>query len=148
MSPGFQAFMAHTLDFQHGCLTSVRGCLILMRAGDRGWYAWQTFATVIDRRRLNSSLLPSVPSTWTPTGGAEFSSATIDAWASIREGMQSADLELAALAGPRSESTLGSVLVGVGLGAVSRVGESDRPAHGGCVVLYTEQPLAVEAAVD
>ena len=128
MSPGFQAFMAHTLDFQHGCLTSVRGCVILMRAGDRGRHAWQTFATVMDRRRLNSSLLPRVPSTWTPTGG--LSSATIDAWASIREGMQSADLELAALAGPGSESTGGSVLVGVGLGAVSEARESDslRPA--------------------
>ena len=80
--------------------------------------------------------------------GAEFSSATMDAWASIREGLQSADFEFAALAGPGSEPTGGSVIVGVGLGAVSGAGKSDGPPQGGCVVLYTEQSLADEEAVD
>ena len=54
------------------------------------------------------------------SSGAEFSSATVDAWASIRKGLQSADFEFAALAGPGSEPTRGNVLVGVGLGAVSK----------------------------
>ena len=72
--------------------------------------------------------------------GAEFSSATMDAWASIRDGLPVADFEFAALAGPGSESTRGSVLVGVGLGTVSKARDSDGGSRGGCVVLHTEHP--------
>ena len=80
--------------------------------------------------------------------GAEFSSATVDAWASIRDGLPVADFEFAALAGPGSEPTRGSVLVGVGLGTVSKAGESDGTPQGGCVVLHTEHPLADEKPID
>ena len=82
------------------------------------------------------------------SSGAEFSNATLDAWAAVREGLPSADLVFAALAGPGSEPTRGRVLVGVGLGAVSKAWESDRAPQGGCVVLHTAQPVATEVAVD
>ena len=81
------------------------------------------------------------------SSGAEFSNATLDAWASVREGLQSADVEFAALAGPGSEPARGRVLVGVGLGAVSKAWESDRAPQGGCVVLHTAQPLTNEKAI-
>ena len=80
--------------------------------------------------------------------GTEFSSATIDAWARIREGLQSADFEGAARAERGDEPTRGNVLVGVGLGAVSEAGVPAGLPQGGCVVLYTERRLTVEAAVD
>ena len=82
------------------------------------------------------------------SSGAEFSNATVDAWASIRQSLQSSDFGFAALAGHGRESTRGGVLVGVGLGAVSKAGESDGAPQGGCVVLHTAQPLAAEQAVN
>ena len=80
--------------------------------------------------------------------GVRFSNATIDAWVSIREGLQSADFEFAALAESGDESTREHVLVGVGLGAFSKAGASAGPPQDGCVVLYAEKSLSGEAAVD